>query len=391
MPSVLPRRLARRAPLLLALAPPLLVYLWIVATGFDGRPYLRGDCPYYFLTAVSLLQDGDLDLGNQLIGARRESLRAYGDLERHSAHVALDRFGRLVPKHPLALPLAALPLIAALGAPGALLFNLLQLAALLGVLFGLARRGAGPWAAAAAVALTGVGTFLPQYAWNFSPDILATLLLAGGLLALPADRGPAPLRHLFAGLLFGAALVAKLPYVVALPGALALVGSPWRRTLPPLAAGLALPLALLTLLNVHLFGSPTTTAYDRIAVFAGGAVRAYSVRGGFDLPLATGLAGQLFDRAHGLLPTTPITLVSLAGLPLLARRRPRLAFAVAVAAAALLLLFSRYRFWYTSDYGNRFLLPLVALAALPLAALCEWVAGKVRRRSAAQKANAPGG
>ena len=357
-------------PLALAAGLPLLVYLWIVATGFDGRHYLRGDCPYYFLTAVSLLSDGDLDLGNQLGPG----------LERHSADVSLDRFGRLVPKHPVVLPLLALPLVAAFGAPGALAFNLLQLVGLLAVLFALASRGAGPWASAVAVALTGVATFLPQYAWNFSPDLLATLLLAGGLLALPAEPEASPRRHLLAGLLVGLALVAKLPYLVALPGVLALVGSPWRRTLPLLAAGLALPLALLALLNLHLFGSPTTTAYDRIAVFAGGAVRAYSVRGGFDLPIATGLAGQLFDREHGLLPTTPVTLVGLAGLPLLARRRPRLAFAVGWTAVALLLFFARYRFWDSSDYGNRFLLPLVALAAVPLATLCERAAALLRRR-----------
>jgi hypothetical protein len=373
MAPTLPRRLGARGAFGLALAPPLLVYLWIVATGFDGGPYLRGDCPYYYLTAVSLLRDGDLDLGNQL----------GGDLRRHSTDVSLDRFGRLVPKHPLVLPVLALPLIAALGPPGALLFNLLQLAALLAVLFRLALRCAAPWAAAAAVALTGVATFLPQYAWNFSPDLLATLLLAAGLLALPDDRRPALLRHLLAGLLLGLAVVAKLPYLVALPGALTLVGTPWRRALPPLAAGLALPLALAALLNLHLFGSPLTSAYDRIAVFEHGRVWVHSQRAEFDLPLARGLAGQLFDRRHGLLPTTPITLVSLAALPLFARRRPRLALAVGFIAAALLLFFSRYELWYTSTYGNRFLLPLVALGALPLAALCEWAAAQVRAHRAA--------
>ncbi|MGH9362220.1 MAG: hypothetical protein ACRD2T_09900, partial [Thermoanaerobaculia bacterium] len=163
----LPGPLRRSGPAALALGLPLLVYLGVCATGFDGRPYLRGDCPYYYLAAVSIWADGDLDLGNQL----------GGDLRRHSTDVALDRHGRLVPKHPLVLPLAALPPIAALGPPGALLFNILQLVALLAVLLGLARRAAPPWAAAAAVALTGVATFLPQYAWNFSPDILATLLL----------------------------------------------------------------------------------------------------------------------------------------------------------------------------------------------------------------------
>ncbi|HEX9670877.1 MAG TPA: hypothetical protein VGC93_15505, partial [Thermoanaerobaculia bacterium] len=84
-------------------------------------------------------------------------------------------------------------------------------------------------------------------------------------------------------------------------------------------------------------------------------------------------------RRHGLLFTTPVTLVALTGLPLLARRRPRLALAVGWTAAALLLFFSRYELWYTSAYGNRFLLPVVALAALPLASLCEWAAGLLRR------------
>jgi len=238
------------------------------------------------------------------------------------------------------------------------------------------------------VALTGVATYLPQYAWNFSPDLLSTLLFAGGLLALPADRGPAPLRHLrhlrhlVAGLLLGAAMVAKPAYLVALAAALPLTGAPWRRTLPPLAAGLALPLALLALLNLHLFGSPLTTAYDRIAIFEGGEARTYSQRGDFDLPVARGLAGQLFDREHGLLPTTPVTLLSLAALPLLARRRPRAALAVGWTAAALLLFFSRYQLWDTSAFGNRFLMPVVALAALPLAALCDWAAARLRARPA---------
>lgn len=81
-------------PLLAAVAVPLTVYLAVAAAGYDGRPYLRGDCPYYFLTGDSLLADGDLDLGNQLPG----------EPSRYSGEVALDRRGRLVPKHPIALP-----------------------------------------------------------------------------------------------------------------------------------------------------------------------------------------------------------------------------------------------------------------------------------------------
>jgi hypothetical protein len=61
-------------------------------------------------------------------------------------------------------------------------------------------------------------------------------------------------------------------------------------------------------------------------------------------------------------------------LPLLARRWPAAALAVAWTAVVLLLFYARYDWWWTSEYGNRFLMPAVVLAALPLAVLAERVA-----------------
>jgi hypothetical protein len=69
-----------------------------------------------------------------------------------------------------------------------------------------------------------------------------------------------------------------------------------------------------------------------------------------------------------------MALVGLAALPLLARRRPAAALAVAWCAVALLVFYARFDWWWTSEYGNRFLMPAVVLAALPLAALAERVA-----------------
>src|SRR5260221_4662591 len=59
---------------------------------FLYRPltYLVGDCPYYAATAVSILQDHDLDLRNQLTGG----------LEGHGRQIALGRNGAWAPKHP---------------------------------------------------------------------------------------------------------------------------------------------------------------------------------------------------------------------------------------------------------------------------------------------------
>src|SRR5512147_1317311 len=102
------------ATVLLALS---VIYGAIVATNYDGQPALRGDAWYYYLTAVSLLQDHDFDLANQLPGR----------VEAHSGEIAMDRDGRFVPKHNIVLAILSLPAIALWGKEGAVIFNLLQL------------------------------------------------------------------------------------------------------------------------------------------------------------------------------------------------------------------------------------------------------------------------
>ncbi len=174
---------------LVAVAVPALVYIGVIVARYDGRPYLQGDCQYYFYAAVSLFEDRDVDLTNNLPAP----------LSRHSDDVSLDRKGRLVPKHPIWMAVFALPFVVAFGAPGALFFNLTQLLLLLFLVFRFTRRFASPWASALATAATGVLSILPHYVWNFSPDVFSCLLLVAGLTALPADRSPSGLPALPCG------------------------------------------------------------------------------------------------------------------------------------------------------------------------------------------------
>ncbi len=176
----------------IAVAVPAIVYIAVILARYDGQPYLRGDCQYYYYTAISVSVDHDLDLGNQLPPP----------MKRHSDDLALDKRGRLVPKHPVWMSLAALPLILVLGAPGALFFNLIQLLTLIFLTFVFARRYASNPAAAVAVMLTGVTSFLPHYVWNFSPDVFVTTLLMAALVTLPEDRGPRLGRHFAARVVF---------------------------------------------------------------------------------------------------------------------------------------------------------------------------------------------
>src|SRR4029077_7309 len=129
---------------------------------------------------------------------------------------------------------------------------------------------------------------------------------------------------------------------------------------------------LFALLNVHQFGSPFTTGYDRIATLSADYVAStYSQRSSFDLPFREGFNGQLFDPEHGLLRTSPITLISLLGFPLLLWRDRRLGATLATGSLALFVLFCFYDQWNATHYGHRFLMRVVAFGAVPLAALVE--------------------
>ncbi len=99
------RERVKHAAVLVAVILPTAINLVIIARGYDGGPYLRGDCPYYYATAISLLRDRDLDLSNQLPPSAL------------SGNVALSKDGRIVPKHPILMPIVSAPFIEARGMP----------------------------------------------------------------------------------------------------------------------------------------------------------------------------------------------------------------------------------------------------------------------------------
>ncbi len=372
-------RLWRRSRLfgLAAVAVPALVFIIVITEGYDGRPYLRGDSQYYYYAALSLSQDLDLDLSNQLPLP----------LERHNLDVSLDQGGRLVPKHPIWMAVAALPLILLMGAPGALLFNLIQLLLLLLLSYIFVHRYASAEASSLAVALTGTASFLPHYVWGFSADVFVTTCLMAGLVALPSGRSEKLGRHFAAGLFLGLAVISKYSFILAVPGIILLCGRPVRKTVPVFASGFAVPVLMWALLNAHLFGSPLVTPYDRMTTIDHERREIQTQRSDFDFPLVKGMSKQLTDGKRGLIPTTPITIFSLFGLYALARRDRLTALYIGSTSIAFFLFFSKYKWWSASHHGNRFLIPVVILSAVPLAALMDQIAIWFRkRRDRARKA-----
>jgi len=328
--------------------------------------YLTGDCPYYALTAVSLLYDHDLDLRNQLRGG----------LEVHGKQIALGRDGAWYPKHPILMPIVAVPFILLFGLPGTLILNLLVLGALALALMRLAGQVAAPWPSAVAAFLLIAGSFLRAHVYAFSDDLFATLILVLGLVALVEGRDGA------GGLLLGLGVAARLAHLLLLPFGVfyAFRCRGWPRGLRAIAGALG-PLLAVAALNLAMFGSPLVTSYDRNIVHRGDALVMVSHRGLFGGSLVRGVAGELFDPVHGLLPTSPAIFLALPGLPLFWRRRPREALLYLALGEFLLLFFATYQYWSASPYGPRFLMPLVAIAAPPAALTLQWIQERVRVRT----------
>ena len=328
-------------------------WIFVCLAGREVRSgaFLIGDCPYYASTAVSLWEDGDLDLANQIRGG----------LPAHQKQIALGRDGRWLPKHPVLMPVLSVPFYVLFGVAGFLVFNVLVILLLAAVVYATARHYLDPGTAAAATALVFGGSFLREYVYNYSPDLLSTLLVLGGLLLILRRR------PFSGGMLLGISVLAKVTNLFV--AALVVGFLPFRRDRREAvraAAGILPGFAAWMLVNLALFGGPTVTGYDRTLVLHDGVAQTVSHKGFFDLPLLEGMSGQLLDPRAGLLPTSPILLLAIPGFVVFLRRHPWDGALFLGISEFLFLLFSTYRWWATSHYGNRFLMVPVTLACVPI-------------------------
>lgn len=94
--------------------------------------------------------------------------------------------------------------------------------------------------------------------------------------------------------------------------------------------------------------------------------------------------GVLFSANHGLLSWTPVVILSLPGIVVLARRVPRVGAPLLIAVVAFYLFFTLYPDWAgISSYGNRFFISLTSIFILGLAVTLETIAASfpVQRRA----------
>ncbi len=320
---------------------------------YTARLGISGDEPHYLLMAQSLWRDGDLDLRNN---SAEEHWREYTPRAFQPHYGAPRRDGRPFPAHSAGLPLLLAP-VYALGGRMACVALLALLAVAVALLArSLAQRLTADRSAALFALAAATGPPLLYYSFHLYTETPSALLLwsAFALLIGRASPGTAALAALCASLLPWLHL--KMLGGAAVLGALALVRLRGR----PLAVFLVVAATMAVLFLVYydsVFGTPTP-----LALYGGIPADLHSS----PVRAATGL---LLDRSFGLLPNAPVFLLALPGLAALLARHRRGALPHLVVGLAVLAPILSWRMWWGGQCPpGRFLVPLVPLLAVAVAA-----------------------
>ena len=352
------------------------------------------DEPQYLLTAISLAEDRDLDIADELAAGRWRAFHAL-PLPEQTEHLPSGR--RLSPHDPLLPLLLAVPV-----ALGGWVGAKLALAALAGVLAGLLlwtavrRFGVPPSTALPVVAVFALSPPLAVYGTQVYPELPAALAVAAAVAALtapgppgrPGAPGPA------AVVVVGVAVVA-LPWlavkyvpvaaVIAVLALWRLLGAGAQRRALALAAGLAAAGVAFVVLHRWWYGG--WTPYATGDHFVGGELTAVGSDPDY-LGRSRRLLGLATDRGFGVAAWQPAFLLAVPALATLARRRPAgwAALALPLAAGWLVATFvalTMHGWWFP---GRQ----VVVVLPLAVLAVACWAGGARRRRLAVAVAGGVG-
>lgn len=265
---------------------------------------------------------------------------------------SLTHDGRVFPKHSLLSSLILVPFIAVFGIWGVSVLNVLvQTGTVVSIhrVASLLQPGI-PWTTSFLSVL--IGTQIMHYSGGVAYDSL------GGFLVIAATAIVGS-RPLVAGGLVGLAvfcrpvnvLYAAVPFLFA-----------ERRFFMRLVIGMSVPLVSFLIMNFFLWGSPFTTAYQRLPMYQSGEPVITLVGVGFELrTLASDWGDKLFGSQRGLLLFNPILfcLPFLRWGELMDARRIGI---ILVCLSQSALVFA-YDGWSASWGGNRYLCPAVWLLA----------------------------
>jgi hypothetical protein len=279
------------------------------------------DEPHYLLTALSLAQDGDLDVSDEFA---RRAYRPFHEIDLAPQAEPMAGGALVEPHDPLLPAILAVP-VAVGGWVGAKIALALVAGALAALTLWVAVRrfGVPVVPAAAVVGVLAASAPLAAYGSQVYPEIVAALAVAAAIAALTGPLGRGGLAALAVAVVALPWLSVKYAPVAAVLAAIAV----WRlaragrpRAAAALTGGLAV--AALAFLGAHeaLYGG--LTPYAAGSHFVDGEL---TVVGSDPDYLGRGrrLVGLLVDRDFGLAAWQPAWLLAVPAVGALAVRRPR--------------------------------------------------------------------
>jgi hypothetical protein len=350
----------------------LCAYVLALPIVLDRLNPLTGDEPFYVMTAISVIRDRSLDETENY--ARRAYEEFYPPQPLPADWRGWPAFPRTLPPHPAVTEreglftkhglglsfLIAVP-YELLGRVGAMGIVMLCAALLAGQMYLLAlSTGSARLSAALVAALLALSLPIAPYALLIFPEIPAALVLIYAIRRCGSQTN-LPLQWIASG-----AAIGFLPWLhqrFALTSLVLAVYVAYRvaRSRDRWAAAAVLPIAVggITLIayNVWLYGRPIQNTADHA---------------GFNTAAGTlnGFFGLLLDAQWGLLIAAPVYVLAIAAAPLWLSCDRRTALIALAAVAPYVLIIAAYRVWW-GEWGPpaRYLVPIVPLAAAPLALL----------------------
>jgi hypothetical protein len=352
--------------------------VWIFATSlllYAGatipaarRSHTEGDEPHYLLATHSLVADGDLDLANNY---KRKDYLPFFPADLVHRHVLVNERNEDVPVHDVGISALLVPGYAVGGKLGAM-FELNVIAALLALgIYELARRlGASQASSARAWSLFALTSPLLVYSSQIYPEVVGAALAVWATVEFARARRTGSTAHLVAA----GTLLALLPWfsvrywlLVAPLGIAILLGIAFSARGQPRFVLSRVGLVLLPgLISVALFCLFDRWLFQAPLPNAGYVLYMTRNRPPMFTPQLADISflGLLFDRAFGLLPTSPVYLLAFVGVLPAWRFSKRIAAAVLATIVVFTIFAAVNQFWY-GGYAPppRYIFPVVALLA----------------------------
>lgn len=262
----------------------------------------------------------------------------------------------------------------AIGFPSALLAPVLYL---------LVRRlNGGKWVAFLVTMGICLGTPLFKYATAFYGHTLAAVLYFLAFAIWFNIRGAAAARPalvFLSGFLMGFAVITEYPtlililtLIVYIIFTLYSIGQHWNMGIyASLLSGIAIPVALLALYNLSIYGTPLALGYLHEADETFKEAHAANLMG-IGAPDLLVFYYQTLHPTFGIFWQCPILLLGVVGYYFMARQTrflPELAFSLVSILVYLLVISGYYMWWGGVSFTPRHIIPILPLFALPLAFL----------------------